>query len=246
MADDPTAFKFVVLDTNTDAYCSQKLYYSWDATAHTGKFLANNSDSSNLSQYVQNSPSTVGGIMYGWVSARFMMLFSRVNSVWGDPNYAGPTLVAERSRMWPLDTVAAGVPPVHHFGFGWMMQNSSNRIYAPLKQTRTGGVVSGATAAVDMYVGPWGWFYNHGNLKGQFKKTLNASGQSSVPIFPILLCDPAESGMPYGSISEGSGIYAVPGSILGTLETITYNGITYNNVPVRQNGDDLGILVRRG
>ncbi|MEO5350505.1 MAG: hypothetical protein H7836_12780 [Magnetococcus sp. YQC-3] len=246
MVDDPTAFKHVVLDTNTDAYCNLLLYASWDATTHTGKFLTNNSNSSATGQYVQNVAASAGGIMYGWVTARYMILFSRVNSLWGDQNYYSPTMVAERSRMWPLDTPALGIPPVIHVGWGYFLSNGSYKLYAPLKLSRAGGVASGASASFDMYIGMWGYFQNGGNFKGQHKKALNAAGQSFVPIYPIYLADYAEGGFPYGSISDVSGIFAVPGGILGTLETVTYNGITYNNIPVKQATDDLGLLVRRG
>ncbi|MEO5350043.1 MAG: hypothetical protein H7836_10385 [Magnetococcus sp. YQC-3] len=248
MADDPTAFKYVVLDTNSDAYCMQKLYYSWDATAHTGKFLTAGSDSGSLSQYVQNVASTFGGIMFGWVTARYMVLLSRVNNQWGDPSSTGATVVAERSRMWPLDIVSAGVPPVIHTSLGWLVNSSSSRVYAPLKITRTGGFASGQNAFMDFYAGIWGLCgYNAQNtFKGQFKKALNSAGQSFVPIYPIHVADVAECGLPYGNISDVCDMYIVPGGILGTLEVVTYNGNAYHNIPARQSTDDFGLLVRRG
>lgn len=244
IADDPAAFKYVVLDTNSVGNILQKLYYSWDATAHTGKFLAQYSDNGSFNQRVQSAASTVGGMIFGWVSARYMVMLSLISGWWGDQSYNGPTIIAERSRMWQRDTVAAGIPPVFHGGLGYIL-TQSQKFYAPLKQDRTGALSSGTSATLDMYVGIWGMLNGSLNLKGQYKKILNADGQSAVPIFPLYMADAAESGMPYGSISDASGIFAVPGGILGQLEVVTYNGLPYMNVSVR-NSDDLGLLMRRG
>jgi hypothetical protein len=243
-ADDPTAFKYVVLDTNSAGEMTLKLYSSWDATAHTGKNLANLSNSTSTAQLVQNVANSVGGWMFGWVTARYLILFSRV-SAWGSPSYFGPTCVVERSRGWPLDTVALGIPPVLHFDGGFML-NGSGLAYAPMKQTRTGIVTTGTSAAFSLLIGPWGASnLLASNLRGQNKKAINASGQSFVPIYPVFVADMAESGLPYGSLTEACGIYAAPGGILGMLETVTINGNSYSNIPLGS-ADNLSLLIRKG
>ena len=243
LADDAASFKQVVIDTNANGSILTKVYESWNATTHAGTNLAFQSDTAAQSQQFS---TTTGGIIYIFATPRYLLLASKMGNTWGSASYVGPSGCFERTRFCPSDTVAAGWPPVVFADLGYIM--ASGKASTPRKMERTGAAILGSSATLDLLIGPYGPVSGLGSLlKGQSRKVLNASGQSIIPNFPVLVSDTnyAAISIPYGSLTELCGLWCVPGGVLGNLETIQISGLDYLCLQAGST-DNLAFLIRKG
>ena len=243
-ADDANAFKYAVIDTNTNGSIYMKVYEGWNATTHTGTNLC-----SNNVQFFQQFDTVNGGTIHVFATARYLCLASKLTTgAFGSGTYNGASGCFERTRFCPFDTPARGFPPFVYLDFGYSSY-AANGVSTPRKMERTGAFSVGTSATLDLVIVPYGIPTSLAAVfSGQGKKILDASGQSMVPIFPVMVSDNVSSfanlSVPYGSLTDLCNIWAVPGGILGTLETVQLGGVDYLNLYSYQGY--INYLIRKG
>ncbi|MBF0108674.1 MAG: hypothetical protein HQL76_05825 [Magnetococcales bacterium] len=224
LADNPNAFKFVVLDFNTSGYVLTKVYETWNNTTHTGTNLCANSDQTPFSQRLD---LTNGGVLHLCASARFLMIASFYGGTWGSSSYNGPSGCFERTRVCPWDTVAAGWPPFIFANLGYWAYNDTSAT-SPRKPSRTGAILTGASAGLNANVIPFGslsWFMT--NLSGVDQKVPDDAGGSFIPFSPILLVDSGNMPMHYGEITSLCDLWVLPQGVAANLDVIQKSGVNY-------------------
>lgn len=221
LADDAATYKYCQINTNTASSIYLLLYETWDASAHTGTYQAYSS-----TQYPQQF-STSGGTLYIEITPRMIMIHSLYATTWGSSSYAGGSLIAERSRDCPWDTVSAGWPPYISTNLGLLLSADTGTT-VPRKLTRSGSTITGSTATMTGYVFPFGSINSAlTNMSGADQKVQTPSSGNVIPLWPIVFCDTGSMPQQYGNISSISDIWVVPQGVAANLDTITVSGNTY-------------------
>jgi hypothetical protein len=224
LADDPTKFKYVVLDTNTAGYILAKVYEAWDATGHTGTNMAYNSNVTTASQQFSTSLS---GAVHIFSSARFLVFASVYNGIWGSATGTGPSGCLERTRACPWDTVAAGWPPYAFSNLGSMAQDGSGS-YPPRVMSRALATVTGTTSILTSYAGFLGSLSSMmSTWNAVDQKVPDDVGGSQIPFFPIVWLNSTLMPAPYGEISSLCDIWALPQGVAANLDIIQKGGLDY-------------------
>ncbi|MBF0421331.1 MAG: hypothetical protein HQL78_14365 [Magnetococcales bacterium] len=241
LADNANAFKYVVLDLNTAGFIQTKVYETWDATGHTGTNLAYGS---NITTACQQFSTTLPGTVYIFSSARFLLLFSMYNAIWGSSTNAGASGCLERTRVCPWDTVAAGWPPFVFSNLGDMATNSGGS-YPPRLMSRTLATITGASSVLTANAGTQGAVHTMmTTFNGIDQKVPDAAGGSQTPFFPIALINTTYMPAPYGEISSTCEIWALPQSVASNLDLIQKDGLDY--ICIQAAGSTKMFAVRRG
>ncbi|MEO5350044.1 MAG: hypothetical protein H7836_10390 [Magnetococcus sp. YQC-3] len=242
LADDPTTFKYVVVDTNTVGYVYLKVYETWDATAHTGTNNCTNSTSNN---YCQQCSYSLGGTMHIFATARFILMNSQIGSTWGSASNGGGSGCFERTRNCTWDTVAAGYPPYLFANLGYWANSSSQSAAMPRKLLRTGVVNNGVGAMVSAFVVPFGEITTMFSwLSGADQKVQNALGVGQIPLLPIMIVDAPSMPIHYGEISSLCDVWALPQGVAANMDTIVVNSVNY--LVLQANGTTKLFAVRKG
>jgi len=113
--DNPSQFKYVVIDTNSAGYLMTKLYETWNDVTHTGTNIATDSNSTSYSQ--PWSAAYPGRIEIS-ASIRHMFFYGISNGYWGCVGATCPNGIFERTRLSPWDTVENGYLPALYYAQG--------------------------------------------------------------------------------------------------------------------------------
>ncbi|MBF0629105.1 MAG: hypothetical protein HQL91_12885 [Magnetococcales bacterium] len=224
LADDATKFKYVVLDANTAGYIQTKVYETWDATAHTGTNIAYNSNSPSASQQFS---TTLAGTVHLFASARFLLLASLYNGIWGSSTATGPSGCLERTRVCPWDTVAAGWPPFAFTNLGNIATDGSGS-YPPRLMSRALASITGTNSVLTSYAGFLGTVSTMmASFNAVDQKVPDDVGGSAIPFFPITWMNSTYMPAPYGEISSLCDIWALPQGVAANLDPIQKGGLDY-------------------
>jgi hypothetical protein len=216
LADNASAYKYVVVDTNTAGSVYTKVYETWSDSTHTGTNLTTGSSSSTASQRVDYA---AGGLLNIGASERYCCLTGTYGTTYGTSNGTYPlTGCYERTRIGPWDTVAKGVPP-----FLYMVSNGLGTEYAPrlLRYDNTSLTTTNATLKIgtigltDLTVRPT--TYN----------IINENNVQVTPMWPMYVSNTALMNCPYGNISSLCDIWLLPDSVAAPGTTFTSSGKTY-------------------
>ncbi len=241
LADNASAFKFVILDLNTAGYIQTKVYETWDTTSHTGTNLAYGS---NVTTASQQFSTTLAGTVYLFASARFLLLFSTVNAVWGSSTNSGASGCLERSRACPWDTPAAGWPPFVFTNLGDMATNSGGS-YPPRLMSRSLATVTGTGSLMTANAGTQGAVNTMMTTFNAIdQKVPDAAGGTQIPFFPIAFINTTNMPAPYGEVSSTCDLWALPQSVASNLDLIQKSGLDY--LCIQAAGTTKMFAIRRG
>ncbi|MBF0602130.1 MAG: hypothetical protein HQL07_00385 [Nitrospirae bacterium] len=241
LADDPNAYKFVVLDLNTAGFILQKTYEAWDATAHTGTNLCNLSATTTAAQQFSTS---VTGTVHIFATARFVLIFSTVSAAWGSSSNAGASGCVERTRVCPWDTPVAGWPPFAYTNLGDMATNSGGT-YPPRILTKVGTTLLTTQTLMTANAGTQGAVHTMMSTFASIdQKVPDGSGGSVIPFFPIAWMNTGNMPAPYGEISSLCGIFALPANIATNLDVIVKDGLDF--ICLQAAGSTKMFAVRKG
>ena len=242
LADNAAVFKYVVIDTNTNGTIFTKVYETWDATAHTGTNKCTNSDTAS---YSQQFSTTLGGVIYLFATARFILLNSQIGSTWGSSSNTGGSGCFERTRACTWDTVAAGYPPFLFANFGYWAASATKSSSMPRKLLRTDVVNTGTNATVSALVVPFGEITTMFTaLNGADQKVQNTLGVGQVPLLPIMIGDSTSMPIQYGEISSLCDVWALPQGVAANLDTVVVNSVNY--IVLQASGTTKLFAVRKG
>lgn len=219
--DDPSKFKYVVLDTNTAGYIFHKVYETWDAGTHAGTNLCLNS---NATFYAQRINTTSGGTFYIFANVRHITMWSYQSASWGSSQNYAPSGVYERTRRNLWDTVANGYPPFAWVSFCTLVNNGSGYASTPRILYSNGLDMTGLGAFIGSYIGsnaatiPAYPAYN--------PMPLGALKEFKHPFIPLYVFSP-DIGFWGGDISEFADLYLTTCNYGGPLDEVIYNGNTY-------------------
>ncbi|MBF0340360.1 MAG: hypothetical protein HQL95_05280 [Magnetococcales bacterium] len=232
LADDAATFKYVVIDTNTAGYVITKVYETWNASTHVGTNLAFNSD---VVGYQQRVSTTVAGSIYLFATARFMLLASLYSGQWGSITNSGPSGCFERTRQCAWDTVAAGWPPFLFCNLGDLAAISDGlSAYAPRYMDRARTTLSGSSAPLYGYTGPFGAdaskpsvYRMFTQLSGVSQRVPDETGGYVIPFYPITFLNYATMPEPYGEISSLCDVWALPQGVAANLDVLQKGGLDF-------------------
>ncbi|MEO5330557.1 MAG: hypothetical protein H7839_00930 [Magnetococcus sp. YQC-5] len=233
LADNASAFKYVGIYTGAAGIVLTIVYETFNAVNHTS---TNQCIISADGTYNQRVSIVAGGTMHIFASARFVMLASFVDPLWGSSLNAGPSGCFERTRACPWDTVAAGYPPFLFCNLGSLANPTYNySAEAPrfIDRVRTPKMSGFATLAG--YTGPFGGATSADQTVGAMLSTLygmqqrvpNNTPNDAMPFFPISFANTSFMPVPYGEISSLCDIWALPGGTHTNLTTVTKGGLDY-------------------
>jgi len=110
--DDPTNYEYAMLDFNSVASkFGIRIYETWNETTHAGTNLCYTAAGAALTTYYQRINTTSGGsiIIYAY-EGRCMLFQGNTSTGIGDDTNKAWIGCAQRTRISPWDTVAAGYP----------------------------------------------------------------------------------------------------------------------------------------
>jgi hypothetical protein len=216
LADDPTKYKYVVIDTNGSTYVLSKVYETWDETGHTGTNLADGSATSSANQQLA---LTAGGTLYIGATARYCCFTAQTTTSFGSSTGNNSlTGCFERTRMGVWDTVAKGVPP---FIFNRSTGRSLNVESAPRLFKYDNTSVTTTSAVCNMV--------SIGMIQTRpaTYKIIDDTGASVMPMWPLYVSNTALMNCPYGNISALCDIWMLPDSSCAHLDTVTVGAKDY-------------------
>lgn len=205
LADNPNAYKYMILDAATSGYLSVYMYESWNNAAHSG---------TNGTTIAQIPSATHQRLTYGvaasvlmFASARCAILLSTVAAGVGSSVGGYWSGVLERSRLASWDTVAAGYPPV--------VQQTQLSFYVPRVANPTGGDLAVQLASLKVPTS---------NMI--LVKIPDGLGGFNTPFNDVSVAIGGATGFPGGSVSSICDVWFSV-DYPATLDEVVKSGVTY-------------------
>ena len=229
IADDPAAFKYLLLDYSTTYVLRLTGYDDWNATTHAGTGLYANSNHNSHAQQL-NPVSYVPGVRISASEHHCVILSNHNGSKSGTVSSygSGATGIVERTRMQPWDTVAAGYVPGAWVNFGTLSaERYSNGASHATAKSSTGSNVQGY-----LQLGMIGAPVQFITTTTVFPSTASgyikdAANNDVIPLFPLYLTNTSTFIAPLGEISSLCDLWVPPRSMMVDRDEFTYGGNTY-------------------